>query len=100
MNNPWQAEQERQMLELAEILQHEINRFGARLRAEGRQPMLNAVAGALTTVTGGILASVEDKQIRKELRRAMERSLPRAIALNEGKSGTAEIVRTRGSLDS
>lgn len=92
MNDPWKAEEDRQAQDLFEIIQREVNVYGTRLRAEGKAPMLNAVAGALVSAMGAMLASVDDRRIRKELRRAMDRGLPRAIAANEGRVGSTEII--------
>ncbi|TPM41562.1 hypothetical protein [Mesorhizobium sp. B2-3-4] len=89
----WKSEQDRQTLALSESLQQTIDAFGKELSGAGRQPILNAVASALVCVTGAMLASVEDRCIRKELRRVMDRGLSRAIAANEGKQGSAQIVR-------
>ncbi|MCK9551588.1 hypothetical protein [Aquamicrobium sp.] len=92
MKDAWRIEQDRQSQELAEIVQQAIDAYGQRLKAEGKQPMLNAVASAIVTVTGAMLASVKDRRPRKLLRNAMERELPLAIARHEGCSGSAEVI--------
>ncbi|RWC25886.1 hypothetical protein [Mesorhizobium sp.] len=99
MTGSWKAEQDRQSQELAEIINREIIAFGERLAAEGRQPLLNSVAGALVSATGSMLASVKDRRIRKELRRVMDRGLPQAIAAHEGKTGSSEIVFAGRRMD-
>ncbi|WP_421912753.1 hypothetical protein [Mesorhizobium sp.] len=97
--NTWKSEQDRQSQELSQILQREITEFGKRLAAEGHQPMLNAVASALVSVTGSMLASVKDRRIRKELRRVMDRGLPQAIAAHEDRTGSVEVVFANRRLD-
>ncbi|MBZ3691031.1 hypothetical protein [Phyllobacterium calauticae] len=92
MADPWKDEQDRQSQDLLEIIQREINEYGKSLKSEGKAPMLNAVAGALVSAMGAVLASVDDRRIRKELRRVMDRGLPRAIAAHEGHVGSAEII--------
>lgn len=92
MSDAWKLEQDRQTHELAEGIQKAIDDFGQRLLNEGRQPMLNAVASALVGATGNMLASVEDRRIRKELRRVMDRGLARAIVANEGRAGSAQVI--------
>lgn len=89
----WRDEEQRQAQELSDLLQAQINEHGSRLKADGRVPLLNAVAGALVTVTGAMLASVEDRRIRKELRRVMDRGLSRTIAATEGHGGSVQIIR-------
>lgn len=84
MTDPFTLERERQTQELCEALDKVINDFGAAVVASGRVPMLNAVAGALVTIQGTVLASVDDARIRKNLRREMEKLLPRAIAAASG----------------
>lgn len=92
MKDAWRIEQDRQSQELADIIQKAIDTYGQRLKAAGKQPMLNSVASAIVTVTGGMLASVEDRRSRKALRNAMERELPLAIARHEGRSGSVAVI--------
>ncbi|RUW41498.1 hypothetical protein EOA37_09560 [Mesorhizobium sp. M2A.F.Ca.ET.015.02.1.1] len=87
----WKAENTRQTNLLAVAIQETIDEFGRKTLADGSQPLLNAVAGALVTVTGAMLAQVEDRWLRKELQRKMERELPRAIA-NGAWRGSSPIV--------
>ena len=77
----WMAEEQRQASELAHIIQQAIETNGKALQAAGRQPLINAVAGALVTVEAGMLASITDPRFRKSLRQAMERARPHALAL-------------------
>lgn len=91
MSDP-KLEEQRQSKELADLIQAVINDYGRKVKADGRMPIMNALAGALTSVQGGMLASIEDPRIRKMLRHAMERHLPKAIAESLGRTGKAEIV--------
>lgn len=99
MADPWKGEQDRQSQELLMIIQGGINEYGKGLRAEGKAPMLNAVASALVSAMGAMLASVDDRRIRKDLRHAMERGLPRAILAHEGRVGSTEIIVQNGRAD-
>jgi hypothetical protein len=90
--NVWKVEQDRQADELSMLIQGAIDDFGKRCLEHGRQPMLNAVASALISVEGAMLASVTDRRIRKELRRVMDRGLVQAIAAYEGKSGSVPLI--------
>ncbi|MDR7220324.1 hypothetical protein [Aminobacter aminovorans] len=92
----WKIEEARQSQELCDAIQSVINEHGLRLKSEGRVPIMNAVASALVSVQGGMLAAIEDPRHRKALRNAMERNLPRAIAQMMGRSGKAEVFNIRG----
>ena len=99
MADPWKDEQERQTQELVEAIQEAIDSYGKRILDDGRQPTLNAVAGALASAIGAMLASVTDHRVRKALRRSIQQAVPRAIASHEGRMGKTRIV-TVGRLDS
>lgn len=92
MADAWKAEEARQAQELADILNREIMAYGDRLAAEGKQALLNAVAGAIVTITAVTLASVEDRRVRKKLRVMMDRKLPAAIAAHDGRVGRSQVV--------
>lgn len=92
----WKIEEARQSQGLCDAIQSVINEHGQRLKNEGRVPIMNAVASALVSVQGGMLAGIEDPRHRKALRNAMERELPRAIAQMLGRAGKAEIVVVGG----
>lgn len=92
MKEPYEIERDRQTQELTTAIDKAIQEFGRATRAAGKAPLLNAVAGAIVTVQGGILASVEDPRIRKALRREMERLLPRAIKEASGRAGETEVI--------
>jgi hypothetical protein len=89
----WQAEERAQAQRLADIIQKTIQEDGLAIAAEGRAPILNAVAGALVNVEAAMLASIADPRHRKALRQAMERSRPRALAeaMTRG-HGTAQVI--------
>jgi hypothetical protein len=76
----WQAEERAQAQRLGDIIQKAIQDDGLAIAAEGRAPMLNAVAGALVNVEAAMLAAIPDPRNRKALRQAMERARPRALA--------------------
>lgn len=96
MSDPWKAEQDRQAQELAEIINDAIRTYADLLIANGRQPMLNAVASALVTIEGDTLAAIEDPRHRKAMRKSMETALPQAIAKALGKAGRAQVVVVGG----
>jgi len=98
MADPWKDEQEQQTQELTEIIQRSIDDYGKRLLGEGRQPTLNAVGGALASAIGAMLASVNDRRVRKALRKSIDDALPQAIAAHEGRMGHTRIV-TIGRLN-
>lgn len=98
MTDPYAIERDRQTQDLTEAIDKVIQDYGRSLRSQGKAPMLNAVAGALTSIQGGIIASVEDRRIRKMLRKEMERLLPAAIAAAEGRSGKAEVIYMGGTV--
>lgn len=72
----WKAEEARQAQILAEAIDAAIHETSKGFET----PILNALAGALVTVQAAMLSSVSDPHNRKELRKAMERALPRALA--------------------
>lgn len=76
----WKAEDQRQAQELCDAIQNAIHEHGQRVAAEGRPPILNAVFGALATVTGTALASIEDPRHRKAVRRSMDKAIPQVMA--------------------
>ena len=79
MTNPLSDETERQTAELADAIQRTINEHGEVLRAAGRIPLMNSLAGALVYVEAGMLAAIEPRA-RKALRKSMQRLLTTQIA--------------------
>lgn len=85
----WQAEEERQAQILAQAISAAIHETAKQFDA----PIMNAVAGALVSAQASMLSAVADPHNRKELRKAMERSLPKALAeaITRG-NGTCQVV--------
>jgi hypothetical protein len=93
----WQAEERAQAQRLADIIQKAIQDDGIAIAAEGRAPMLNAVAGALVNVEAAMLALLSDPRLRKALRQAMERARPRALAEAMTRdNGKAQVITIGG----
>ena len=78
--------------ELTEAFQAVINDHARRLVAAKRQPTINAVAHALATVTGAMLASLEDRAHRRMTRRAIDQTIDRSIEANRTTS-FAKVLR-------
>ncbi len=78
----WKAEEQRQATLLGEAINKAIMDTGKLFDT----PILNAVAGALVGAEANILASVKDPHQRKELRKAMERARPAALAVAMAKT--------------
>ena len=78
--------------ELTDALQRVISDHARRLVAANRQPTINAVAYALATVTGAMLASLEDRAHRRMMRRAIDQTIERSIEVNRT-SNFARVLR-------
>lgn len=72
----WKSEEARQ----AQILVEAINLAITEASKQFEVPTLNALCGALVTMQASALSSVAEPHNRKELRKAMERELPGALA--------------------
>lgn len=88
----WKAEEQRQANELAMVIAKAINDHADQLKAEGRQPLLNAACGALVTTIAGLVATVGNDGHRKALRDAITHNLPRAYAMARVSDKTVSIV--------
>ena len=84
----FKAEQDRQTQLLVDAISEAINKAAEQFPV----PMMNALASALVTVQGRILASVPAGPARKALRKAMEDGVSRAILAAQGTQGTCEVV--------
>jgi hypothetical protein len=91
----WSEEQRAQAERLAATIRDAIEQDGKALVAEGRVPMLNAIASALVAVEASMLAVVADRRHRKALRESMERERPRALAKALARDhGTVQVINT------
>lgn len=75
----------------AQILADAIDKTIRETAEQFETPMMNAVAGALVTVQGHMLASVPTEH-RKAMRKAMEKRLPAAIAQAKPKSIACKTI--------
>lgn len=95
MQPPDKLEIERQSTILAQAIQNTIEQIGATLTAQGGQPTMNAVAGALVSVEATMLAAIPSPA-RKALRKAMDKMQPQALAaaISKGDPGArVEVVQ-------
>lgn len=90
----WKTEEARQAQILANAIQQAIMTAGN----EFEKPMLNAVFGALITCVGTSLAAVPDPHIRKQIIKAMDEALPRAITAALAKAPKAAEVVVIGGI--
>lgn len=89
----WKAEEQRQSQIFSDAMQNAINAAAAGLRTSGKQPIMNALAGAFVSVEAAFLAALSDNRSVKAVRAAMDKARPRALAIaRERNPGKAQSI--------
>jgi hypothetical protein len=74
-----------------------IDDTAAALMAEGRQPIMNALAAAWGDVEAGFMAGLADNRSVKIMRTAMDKARPQALAMaRQRQQGRAQAVIVGG----